>query len=152
MTGNSISVFISYSRKDEALMRELEGHLKPLQRSGLVDSWHDGYIAPGEEWEPTLKAHLETAQIILLLISVDFINSGYCYDVELSKAISRHQTGDAHVIPIILRHCLWQQTPVGEMKLGELQALPKDARPVKNWPDPDEAFTNIASDLFKRIQ
>ena len=152
MVGNPVSLFISYARKDQALMRELENHLEPLKLSRLVDSWHDGCIAPGEEWEPQIKQNLESADIILLLISVDFIRSGYCYDIELQKAIERHQAGSACVIPIILRSCLWQQVPVSGMCLGDLQALPHNAKPISQWLDRDDAFTNIAQGLYETLQ
>lgn len=152
MAGNPVSIFISYSRKDEAQMRELERHLQPLKRSQLVESWHDGYLIPGDEWEPQIKAQLEQAQIILLLISVDFINSDYCYNIELRKAIARHKAKDACVIPVILRDCMWEDMTISDMCLGELQALPKDAKPVGNWENPDKAFANVARGIRKRIQ
>ena len=151
MASNPVSIFFSYSRKDEALMQELKSHLGSLELSGLISTWHDGCIAPGEEWEPQIKENLENAQIILLLISVDFINSRYCHDVELTRAIARHQTGDAHVIPVLMRSCLWEPIPVGEMRLGDLQALPKDAKPISRWSDRDDAFTNVAEGLFEKI-
>ena len=152
MSSEPISIFFSYSRKDAALMQELEDHLEPLKLSGLINSWHDGCIEPGEEWESKIKDNLETAQIILLLISIDFIKSSYCYDVELRKAIDRHKARDAYVIPVILRSCLWTQVPVGNMYLGDLQALPKDAKPISQWTDRDEAYTNIAEELYEKIQ
>ncbi len=151
MASEPVSIFFSYSRKDEALMRELESHLEPLRLSRLIESWHDGCITPGEEWEPQIKENLQKAQIILLLISVNFISSKYCNTVELTQAIKRHKSGDALVIPLILKPCMWQPIPVGQMTLGELQALPKDAKPVTSWNDPDEAYTNIAEGLYEKI-
>ncbi|NJL47990.1 MAG: TIR domain-containing protein [Leptolyngbyaceae cyanobacterium SM2_5_2] len=152
MLSAPVSIFLSYSRKDEALMQELKGHLEPLQRGQLIRSWYDGCITPGQEWEPQIKKNLETAQIILLLISVDFINSEYCYNIELIKAIERHKTGSAYVIPVILRSCLWQEVPVGDMRLGQLQALPKNAQPISKWSDRDEAYTNVVEGLHRTIQ
>ena len=151
MASEPVSIFFSYSRKDEALMRELESHLEPLRLSHLIESWHDGCITPGEEWEPQIKENLQKAQIILLLISVNFISSKYCNTVELTQAIKRHKSGDALVIPLILKPCMWQPIPIGEMTLGELQALPKDAKPVTSWNDRDEAYTNIAEGLYDKI-
>jgi len=151
MASEPVSIFFSYSRKDEALMRELESHLEPLRLSRLIESWHDGCITPGEEWEPQIKENLQKAQIILLLISVNFISSKYCNAVELTQAIKRHKSGDALVIPLILKPCMWHPIPVGEMTLGELQALPKDALPVTRWDDRDEAYTNIAQELYEKI-
>lgn len=152
MPSEPLSIFFSYSRKDQALVEDLMGHLEPLRRSQLIRSWYDGCISPGEEWEPQIKANLEKAQIILLLVSVDFIRSEYCYTVELNRAIARHKAGDACVIPVILRSCLWQQVPVGDMCLGDLQALPKDARPISQWGDPDDAYTSIAQGIYNKVQ
>jgi hypothetical protein len=151
MAGEPISIFLSYSRKDEALMRGLESHLEALKLSGLIDSWHDGCIAPGEEWEIQIKQNLKKAKIILLLISVDFIKSNYCYSVELTQAIERHQAGDACIIPIILRPCIWKPLPICNMHLGDLQALPKDGKPISKWDDIDDAFTNIAERLAQKV-
>ena len=134
------------------MMQELESHLEPLKLGGLISSWHDGCIAPGEEWEPKIKENLKNARIIILLISIDFIRSGYCYNVELKQAMERHKTGDACVIPVILRSCIWKQVPVSDMFLGDLQALPQDAKPISKWNDRDDAFTNIAEGIFFKIQ
>ncbi|MBE9139406.1 GUN4 domain-containing protein [Nodosilinea sp. LEGE 07088] len=152
MPSEPLPIFFSYSRKDQDLMQDLVGHLEPLRRSQLIHSWHDGCIGPGEEWEPQIKENLEKAQIILLLVSVDFINSDYCYTVELSRAIARHKAGTACVIPVILRSCLWKHVPVGDMHLGDLQALPKDAKPIREWAYLDAAYTSIAEGLYDKIQ
>ncbi len=151
MDGTPVSLFISYAREDAALMRQLESHLEPLRLSQLVSSWHDGCIEPGEAWAPQIKANLEAAKVILLLISVDFLRSDYCYRVELQRAIARHQARDACVIPVILRACTWKLVPVGDLQLGDLQALPKDAKPVKSWADPDEALTNVVEGILARV-
>ncbi len=128
------------------------GHLDPLLRSRLISRWYDGCITPGEEWEPQIKKNLENAEIILLLISIDFIKSEYCCSVELTRAIERHCAGDACVIPVILRACVWQSVLVGAMTLGQLQALPKNALPIAKWADQDDACTNVAEGLLKTIQ
>ena len=101
-----VSIFYSYCHADESYRNELEKHLKILQRQGLVSSWHDRKIMPGSEWKDEIDANLEAADIILLLISADFINSDYCWSVELKQAMHRHDSGAAIVIPIILRECL----------------------------------------------
>ncbi len=133
-------------------MHELESHLKPLQRGQIISPWNDSCISPGEEWEPLLKRQLESAQIILLLISIDFINSDYCYDVELAKAIEKHKSGRVRVIPIILRDCDWKILPVGDMYLGDLQALPEDTLPIEEWNSRDKAFANIARGIRQAVQ
>src|SRR5207237_885739 len=110
---------------------------------------NDRRIAPGAEWEHEIDKHLKTAHIILLFVSSDFIDSDYCYGVEMKRAMERHDTGEAHVIPIILRPTMWQRTP-----FGKLQALPTDATPVvdRHWHSQDEAFYNIATGVGRVIE
>jgi hypothetical protein len=92
---SGLKVFISYSHLDEQYKVDLLKHLEPLRRQGLIESWHDRKIKPGEEWEKKISSSLEEANIILLLISIDFINSSYCYDIELDRALERHEAGEA---------------------------------------------------------
>src|SRR6266851_4048514 len=138
-----VKIFICYARKDEALLNKLKTHLKPLQHVSLIDLWYDREISPGTEWEGEISKQLDLAQIILLLISPDFMNSKYCYSVEMKRAIERHEQGDVRVIPIILRHVYWQKAP-----FGKLQALPTNVKPVRSWRDPDEAFFNIVQGIY----
>ena len=135
----SIAVFFSYAHRDEALRNELAEHLRLLERQGIITGWHDRRITGGTEWAGAIDEHLRTAQIILLLISASFLASDYCYDVELRHAINRHEAGEARVIPVIVRPVDWHSAP-----FGKLQALPKDGRAVTSWPNPDEAFADIA--------
>jgi hypothetical protein len=139
--------FVSYSHVDEALKTELLKHLEPLRRDRLLESWSDRKLKAGDEWEATISQRLEDADVILLLVSIDFINSKYCYDIEVEKALERHEAGDAKVIPIILRRCLWSTTP-----FSRLQALPKDGKAVTAWSDRDEAFVNIAEGIREIAQ
>ncbi|MCU0547908.1 MAG: GUN4 domain-containing protein [Leptolyngbya sp. Prado105] len=151
---NSTELFFSYSHRDEALRDELAMHLKSLERRGLISSWHDRRISAGTEWKNEIDRHLKTADIILLLVSAYFLNSDYCWDIELELAMQRHEAGEARVIPVILRPVDWQDTV-----FGKLQALPRDAKPVTSWADQHEAFADIAlnikaaiEDLFKERQ
>ena len=118
-----VSVFVSYSHRDEDLRKELETHLALLSRQGIIDVWHDRRIGPGDELHRQINSHLVTADIILLLISADFLASDYCHDVEMKRAIERHDNG-ARVIPVILRPCDWNSAP-----FGSLRAVPKDGSP-----------------------
>ncbi|MEM6255486.1 MAG: GUN4 domain-containing protein [Cyanobacteria bacterium P01_D01_bin.156] len=152
MTGAPVSIFLAYARADEADRRELEAHLMPLKRSGLVSTWHDGCINPGQEWEPQIEANLEQCEIVLLLISKNFIASDYCCDVEAPKAIKRHKLGNACVIPVILGSCLWKLARIDGVRLGQLQALPKDAKPISLWTDADNAFTSVVEGIYNRIK
>ena len=139
---NLVRVFYSYSHKDETLRNELETHLKILERQGLIAPWHDRLIGPGTEWANEIDANLERADLILLLVSADFVASDYCYDKEMTRALERHDAGEARVIPIIIRDTNWSKAP-----FARLQALPKDAKPVVLWPDKDSAWTNVSKGI-----
>ena len=138
----TINLFISYAHNDEALRDSLETHLKLLQRQKIIDTWHDRKIGAGREWEQAIDENLEVADIILLLISADFLASDYCWDVEIKRAMQRHQENSAVVIPVSLRPC--DKTDVDFMKL---QGLPKDFKPITKWDNQDEAFTDIAQGI-----
>jgi formylglycine-generating enzyme required for sulfatase activity len=135
----AIGVFFSYAHADEALRDELARHLRLMERQGIIAGWHDRRIPPGGEWAGAIDAHLQRAQIILLLVSADFLASDYCFNLEVQQAMARHDAGEARVIPVIMRQCDWHSAP-----FGMLQALPTDGRPIVNWPDRDEAFLNVA--------
>jgi len=139
---DQLRLFCSYSHKDELLRDQLEAHLSLLRREGAISTWHDRKITAGQEWKGQIDQNLASADIILLLVSADFINSDYCFDVELDSAIKRHENGACRVVPVILRDCDWTSAV-----FGKLQALPKDGKPVTSWPNADEAFTNIAKGL-----
>ena len=142
-----VRVFYSYAHEDEALRNKLETHLSLLQRQGIIQAWHDREITAGRAWKDAIDQNLEAAELILLLISPDFLHSDYCYDIEMQRALERHDTGDAWVLPIHLRPVDWQDAP-----FARLQALPTDARPVTEWADPDQAFRNIAQGIRQVTQ
>lgn len=141
-------VFFSYSRsrKDATLRDEIEKYLTNLKRQHAVISWHDGEIEAGGEWDNEIKAHLDSAHIILLLVSQDFLASKYCYEQEMIRALARHETGEARVIPIILRPSYWESSP-----FGRLQALPTGGKPITRWQDRDEAFLDVVRGIQKVV-
>ena len=144
-----VTIFFCYAREDEALLNKLKSHLRPLQRQGLIDVWYDRDISAGTEWEQEINQHLNSAQIVLLLVSPDFMDSEYCYSIEMKRALERHQRGEAKVIPIILRPVDWHGEP-----LGGLQALPTDGKPVtskKDWDDQDAALYDVTKGIRKVV-
>lgn len=142
-----VEIFFSYSHKDQRLRDQLETQLSLLKREGLISNWYDHKIVAGENWQDQIDKHLNTAQIILLLISPDFIASDYCYNIEVERALERHKAGEARVIPLILRRTDWKGAP-----FGKLQALPEGDKPVTSWTKRDEAFFNIAQGLRKVLK
>jgi HEAT repeat protein/3',5'-cyclic AMP phosphodiesterase CpdA len=146
----AIEVFFSYAHQDEDLRDELAKHLKLLERQGIISGWHDRKISAGQERAGEIDRHLNAARIILLLISADFIASDYCYDIELQRAIARHDAGEARVIPIILRPVDWQNVPFDKLRatpFGKLQPLPMEGKPVTKWRDRDEAMLDIVQGI-----
>lgn len=136
------SVFFSYSHADEQLRDQLEKQLAILKRQGVIETWHDRRIGAGEEIDHAISKNLISADIILLLISPDFIASDYCYDREMTAAMERHERGEAIVIPVILRACQWHGAP-----FGKLNATPPDGRPVTQATDRDQAFLEVAKSV-----
>lgn len=144
---NALKLFISYCHADETLKTELLKHLEPLRRLQLIDTWHDRQIKAGEDWGKKISSNLEVADLIILIVSIDFINSNYCYDVELERALERHLAGEAVVIPLIARSCMWKTAP-----FANLQALPKDAKPISLWPDRDDALSAVAASIKDTVE
>ena len=139
-------LFFSYSHRDEALRDELEVHLSVLKRQGIIETWHDRRIGAGEEFNRAISRNLEEADIILLLVSSDFLASDYSYDIELQRAMERHERQEAIVLPVILRHCDWEQAP-----FGKLLAVPRDGKPVSKFPDRDEAFLEVVQAIRSAV-
>ena len=133
------SVFFSYSHVDEALRDQVETQLALLKRQGVIETWHDRRIGAGEEFAGAIEQHVETDDIILLLVSADFIASDYCYDIEMKRAMERHAAGEAIVIPVILRACDWHGAP-----FGKLNATPPNGTPVTQYADRDQALLEVA--------
>ncbi|MEM9265201.1 MAG: toll/interleukin-1 receptor domain-containing protein [Cyanobacteria bacterium P01_F01_bin.13] len=142
-----IEIFFSYSHKDESFREQLEIHLSMLKRQNLIKPWHDRMITAGDEWKGEIDKNLNSADIILLLVTANFLASDYCYDIEMKRSLERHEIGEACVIPIILTPVEgWAYSP-----FSKLQVLPRDGKPVTRWDDADEAFVNVARGIRKSI-
>lgn len=134
----SIKVFISYAHADQELHKKLEDHLSSLKYSGKIIIWQDQEIPLGANWKDQINTHLDEAHLILLLVSASFIASDYCWNKEVQASLERHKAGTARVVPIILKPVHWQNTP-----LGQLQVLPREAKPVTQWDDQDAALEDV---------
>jgi hypothetical protein len=141
----ALNVFISYAHEDRAFRQELDKHLSNLKKQDIIHSWHDGDILPGTPWRSQIEDHLASADLILLLISSDFMASDFCYSVQLQQAIARHRARQAHVIPILLRPTDWQGAP-----FSDLLILPTAAKAVTLWRTHDEAFADVVQGI-KRV-
>lgn len=147
MNDKKVKVFLSYSHADEEFKEKLDIHFAPLKRNEeKVETWNDRKLIPGTQFDEEIKKHLNEDDIIILLISADFINSDYCYEVEMKTALERMENSEAVVIPVIVRPCLWKKTP-----LGSIQALPKDGNPISKYQDSDDAYVEIVESVSNII-
>ncbi len=147
MPEESVRLFISYSHRDETLRQQLDKHLAPLKGQKIVEAWHDRQIQAGDEWAGQIDENLNNADIILLLISPDFVASNYCYNIELAQAMKRHENGEAIVVPVILEPCDWSWLP-----FAKLQAFPKDGKAVTIWSNQNEAFLDVVMGIRRQAQ
>ncbi len=143
----NLLLFFSYARQDRGLRDKLEEHLSNLKYRGLISTWHIREIGAGEDWQQQVDIHLESAHIILLLISSSFMASQYCYSMEMTRAIERHQQGKARVIPVLLRPVLFTGAPFAMLKM-----LPSNEKPVVNWRNRDSAFVDIALGIERVVR
>lgn len=142
----SLKLMFCYAHENSRQRNEVDKRLATMKRRGLVRVWHDRRITAGRDWVGQIDQYLNGSDLILLLVSAEFIASDYCFDVEMARAIERHRTGEARVIPIILRQCDWKETP-----LRELLALPTDGIPVDQWPRSNDAYHDIALGIRRTV-
>ena len=147
-----VTLFYSYAHEDEALRDELQGHLKLLERRGLLAPWHDRRIVPGADWSGAIDGYLRNAELVLLLVSKDFIASDYIMGNELAVAMQRQAANAAVVVPIVVRAVDLDPDDAADLPFLKLQALPTDLRPVTSWPNRDEAWTNVAKGLRATVK
>ena len=141
-----IEVFFSYAREDGELAQQFKKHLSILQLQGLI-TWYDlDMTPPGIDWREDINLHVDSAQIILILVSPDFLASNYAWD-EMQRALERHKSRTARVIPIILRPTFWKNTP-----LGKLHSLPRDGKAMTAWQSFDLAYLDVTRGIRETIE
>jgi hypothetical protein len=142
-----MKAFISYSHRDESLLERFHTHLSMLRREGRITSWYDRQIAAGATIDREIDKQLESCQIFIALVSPDFLNSGYCYDREMARAIERHEAGQIVVIPVILEPCDWLTSPLKQFK-----AIPKDGKPISEWTNKNTAWLDVVTELRRLVE
>jgi hypothetical protein len=145
-----MKVFISYAHEDKPLRDDLDDHLANLKQQGIIETWHDGEIIAGQAWEPAILEQLETADVILLLISAKFLASEYINGVEMKRAMQRHEAGATRVIPELLKPVFFKNA-----SFANLEALPKDRRSqlkaITKWSNRDEAYARVAEGIHRAL-
>ncbi len=142
-----MNTFISYSHKDKEVHNQLKIHLTNLIRNKELISWSDVEIPPGHVIEEKIKEKLSSAELFLLLVSPDFLASSYCIEVELKRAIERHKSGDAIIIPIIIRPCDWKNANF----LKDIKVLPTDGEPISTSSDTDVSYVDVVNGIRESI-
>ena len=142
-----LRLFYSYAHEDRKLRAVLNKHLQILEREGMLTGWHDGDIGAGREWDPLIREQLSRADVVLLLVSVHFIASSYCAEVEVAEAMARHAAGQARVIPVIVGSVDWSRQPY-----ARLQALPAGGRPVREWASRERAWADVARGVRRALE
>ena len=135
-------VFYSYSHKDAEFCDRIKTYLAPLRHQNKIIEWYDRKIEPGANWQTEISTQLESAHLILFLITENFMDSEYIFGVEVDKAMHRLKYGKAKIVPILLKPCQWE-----ESRFSELQIIPRDAQPISTCASPEEAFNNVATEI-----
>ena len=135
-------VFYSYSHEDRELRKDLSRCLAPLVQRNKIVEWYDRDIEPGADWAHEISERMDSADLILLLLSQSYLASEYCFGIEADKALARLKRGEAKVVPILLKPCLWD-----ESRFSDLQFLPRDTKPITSCAAPDDAFLEVAREI-----
>ena len=141
-------IFISYAHRDESFKDDLQIGLASLKNNGHIAAWDDHAIMAGEEWNHQIKDALYEADIIILLVSPNFLASRYVREQEIKIAMERHTnpSDPAVVVPVIIRPCDWKDNA-----FSRLQALPKNSKPITSWSNHDEAMLDVVSGIKKLV-
>lgn len=142
-----MKAFISYSHKDAGALDRLHTHLAMLRREGAIEAWFDREILAGGELDAEISAQLESCELFLLLVSPDFLASDYCVEREMQRALERHAAKNARVVPIIIEPCDWTASP-----LRQLKALPRDAKPVSEWTNENNAYLDVVNEIRRILR
>jgi internalin A len=147
MPVHPVAVFISYASKDESFRDQLEGALMPYERKGELEVWFDKLVEPGQTWEAEILSRLERAQIIILLLSNDFLRSAYCMEKELPRAMERREAGECEIVPVVIRACRYDK-----LDLGAIQAIQPGGKPVNEHDKSDAAWFEVTKQLDRVIE
>jgi len=143
-------IFVSYSSRDKQFKDELLKRLRILERESLISTWHDGKILPGMKWDSTIKSAMDDSDIILLLVSPDFLHSDYIYEEEVQIALERADRDESKVVPIIIRACNWEQTKISQFQSAG--KIPSKGKPIDSADNIDEAWQSVVKELTQIIQ
>jgi tetratricopeptide (TPR) repeat protein len=143
----AVKVFYSYAHEDEVWRKRLDQHFSFLKREEKIVSWYDGELRAGEKWRGKIEEYLDSADIILLLVSAAFADSEFCYSVEMKRAMERHEDGEAVIVPILLHPCDWTNSP-----FAPLQALPRGDGAISEWQSTEKALYEVTRGVREVVE
>ena len=143
-----LKTFVSYCHQDESWFDRFKVHVAPLVLNGIISIWSDQEIMAGQPLDNEIASNMSSAELFVLLLSPAYFASEYCMNVELEHAISRHQSNEVKIVPIIIESCKWDAIP----KLRELKIIPKDAKPICERSDQNAAFVEVVNEIEKLVQ
>lgn len=139
-------IFISYSHQNEDFKKEFRTMIAPMEKGGHWKVWDDRWLLPGDRWNTEIAKHLNEANVIVLMLTPKFFDSSFIYDIELPRAIQRHEEGEALIIGVIVSDCMWEDTP-----LAKIQMLPVDGLPVERHQHRSEVWKAVATKIKETI-
>jgi hypothetical protein len=139
-----LSIFVSYAHEDDSFLKELLKFLQPYANKQIINVWTDKEILAGQKWDEEIKSKLRSADMVLLLVSIDSINSIYINETEIESAVANDKVV---VIPVIIRPIVISQLG----RLADYQILPPGAKPVETWGIRDEAWVEVITELERVI-
>ena len=145
-------LFISYSSKNSEFIRRFETHLAVLKAAKHIEPWYDRMIEPGSKWDDTIRTEMEKSDIVIFLISPDFLATSYIMDIEVKKALDMEVKGICEIFPIELQPCSWNETDLNryQMQLNPTEAGKKEYFVGK--PDNDESWKTIIAQLKLKLK
>ena len=143
-----LKTFVSYCHQDEPWFDQFRIHVAPLVMNGIISIWSDQEIMAGQPLDSEIASNMSSAELFVLLLSPAYFASDYCMNVELAHAITRHQSNEVKIVPIIVESCKWDAIP----KLRELKITPKDAKPISEWSDQNAAFVEVVNEIENLVQ
>lgn len=142
VTYQPAETFISYAHEDKSIMESLATHLSPLHRLGLIRLWHDKKLNAGAVLDKEIAGKLNNAEVVIMLVSADFINSDYCFSREMIAALENHRKNKTKIIPILARSCYWQLSPFSSLLLANTKA-------IASHENQDEALVSVVEEIKK---
>jgi TIR domain len=145
----AMEVFIVYAANsaDEGHRENLEKHLSVLTRQQEIVLRHERLVTADKDTQAELKGMLDGADVIVLLLSPDFIASDFCYNDQMSVAMKRQRDHTARVIPVLVGSCYWEPLPFSELKV-----LPASRKAITSHPDEASAWTEVAREIHAAIK